>query len=430
MLLRSLQILNCRKVKQAEIHFHGPGLQIVQGMNGSGKSTIAQAIQLTLEGSKAFKQGMISFGESQAEIVGITDDGIKIRTQISGKTVKQTVQKLDEDANCYRTVSGGVREFLEGIRSGFEMPWALRDMSDAKIIEILKDRCGITQKINEIDAEIKDKEQKRLETGRDKKALGDPGEAPAKTDHPPKIDEIKEKREAAQAYLKKVAETIEKATNYIKNNCKFDSIEDIGKLHEVVDAAQKCAFSKIKDDKAYTQKDLDDLERKFSDWIDIENKAKTYDDYIAKKTKFDNFIAEYEKLDKEIKELREKRKTVLSEMKLGIDDLTISEENQLIYKGAIRGITDTDKVSNWSSAESVKVFFSIAARFCGEMKVIVVDNAETLDEKTTAVISDWSEKNQFLVLLLKVATVPESLEDGIIYVKDGEVIAKEKQDDK
>jgi len=428
MLLRSLQILNCRKVKQAEIHFHGPGLQVVQGMNGSGKSTIAQAIQLTLEGPKAFKQGMISFGETEAEVVGITDDGIKIRTQISGKTVKQTVHKLDEDSN-YRAVSGGVREFLEGIRSGFEMPWALRDMSDAKIIEILKDRCGVTQKINEIDAEIKDKEQLRLDTGRDKKSLGDPGEAPAKTDHPPKIDEIKEMREAAAAYLKKVAETIEKASNYIKENCKFNSIEDIGNLHKVVDDAQKCAFSKIKDDKAYTQADLDGLERKFSDWINIENKAKAYDDYIAKKTKIDNLAAEYEKLDKEIKELREKRKTVLSEMKLGIDDLVISEENQLVYKGAIRGITDTDKVSNWSSAESVKVFFSIAARFCGEMKVIVVDNAETLDEKTTAAISDWSEKNQFLVLLLKVATVPETLEDGIIYVKDGEVIAKEQQND-
>jgi hypothetical protein len=58
------------------------------------------------------------------------------------------------------------------------------------------------------------------------------------------------------------------------------------------------------------------------------------------------------------------------------------------------------------------------------MKVIIVDNAESLDSKTTAIISDWAEKSSLLVILLKVADVPESLEDGIVYVREGEVVTK------
>jgi len=424
MLLKEISILNLRKIEQAKIQFHGPGLQVVQGMNGSGKSTFAQAIQLTLEGPKAFTPGMVKIGETEAEVVAITDDGVKIKTHIKGDSVKQTVSKLDEESGRYNAVSGGVREFLEGIRSGFEMPWALRDKSDAKIIEILKERCGITRKIEEIDALLRDKETTRTETGRDKRSLGELGDAPAKTDHPPSIDEIRKMREEASAYLKKVTETLGKAADYIKENCVFDSIDDMAKLHVIIDKSVQCAKSKLKDDKVYTKADLDGLEKKFAEWVEIEEKAKKWDAYTEKKAKIDQLTAEYAGLTKEIEELREARKAALSSMNLGVKGLVISEENQLVYNGAIRGITETNKVSNWSTAESVKVFFSIAARFSGEIKVIAVDNAESLDTDTTKAISDWAEKNQFLVLLLKVATVPESLDDGIIYIREGEVLTK------
>jgi hypothetical protein len=104
--------------------------------------------------------------------------------------------------------------------------------------------------------------------------------------------------------------------------------------------------------------------------------------------------------------------------------LEIGEDNMLYHNGALRGITDTNKVGNWSTAESVQVFFGLGARFSGDMKVLVVDNAESLDAKTTGAITDWAAKYGFLVILLRVAEVPESLEEGIIYVKEGEVVTK------
>jgi DNA repair exonuclease SbcCD ATPase subunit len=421
MLLKELDILNCRKVKQAAISFHGPGLQIIQGQNGSGKSTIVQTIQLTLEGPKAFTPGMITLGETQAEVVAITDDGVKIKTQISGETVKQTISQYDKEVNRYITVSGGVRSFLEGIRSGFEMPWAMKDMTDAKIIEILKNRTGITQKINEIDAVKKDKELLRTDVGREKKSLGDPGPKPEKAEHPPKIDDLQAERAAAIAYLEKEAEILTKAANYIKDYCVFNSLDEIVKLKDVVDAASNCAIDTLKDEKKYTHEQLAELERQYSDWLKLEQKALEYDEYRKKTDKVESLTEQYNALTGEIEELREQRKKALSEMKI-LKGLEISEGNVLVHNGAVRGITDTNKAGNWSTAESVQVFFSIAARFAGDMKVIAVDNGESLDSETTRIIAEWADKSQFLVIILKVADVPDDIEEGIIYLREGEIV--------
>jgi hypothetical protein len=139
---------------------------------------------------------------------------LKIRTVISD-SVKQTVSKKDETSGKYAALSGGVRTFIDSIRSGLEMPWAMRDMTDARIIEILKDRAGITQKIAEIDAAIKDKEAVRTETGRDKKKLGT--KDPVKEmRHPDPIESIQTERAAAAEYLNKLRDTLVKASDYIR----------------------------------------------------------------------------------------------------------------------------------------------------------------------------------------------------------------------
>jgi hypothetical protein len=300
----------------------------------------------------------------------------------------------------------------------------MRDMTDTQIIEKLKDRAGITQTIAEIDTAIKAKEQARTETGRDKKAQGELGPPVKEQKHPPAVDELKMKRAAAVAYIEKVKEVLEQAARYIKEKCVFSTFEDIGKLKATIDAVSECAQGKIKDDKKYTQADLDELENQYTKWLDLEKKALAYDEYKKKKKRIDELTSDYETLTGDIAALRETRKKTLAAMRLGVPGLAIGEDNFLYHKGVVRGITDSNKVANWSAAESVKVFFTMGAAFAGEFKVMVVDNAESLDEKTTKAISDWAESSEFLIILLKVATVPEDLEDGIIYLKEGEVLTK------
>jgi hypothetical protein len=364
---------------------------------------------------------MITRGEEQAEIIAYTDDGLQIRTTIKDN-VKQNVSHFDESIGRYINVSGGVRAFLDSIRSGLEMPWALRTMTDARIIEILKDRAGVSQKIAEIDARIKDKETARTEIGRDKKKLGDLEKAPEEVKHPPKMDELRAERETASNFLKVQRETMDKEAEYIRGKCSFSTIEDITAMKTVIDESVKRAKDLIEAaGRPYTQAEVDDMDQKFVDWNTEEEKAKKWDTYLLKKKEIERLTTQYETLTQGIETLRENRKKTLAGITL-IKGLEIGEDNMLYNNGILRGITDTNKEDNWSTAESVQVFFSLGAYFARKMKILVVDSAESLDSDTTAAISRWAEKNQFLVILLKVADIPDSLEEGIIYIKEGEVL--------
>jgi hypothetical protein len=360
--------------------------------------------------------------------VAYTYDGLQIRTIIKDARkdgVKQTVSHFNEDMGRYVNLSGGVRSFLDSIRSGLEMPWSLRNLTDAKIIEILKDRSGVSDKISEIDAQIKDRETARTEVGRDKKKIGELGEKPEEVEHPPKIDELKAEREAASTFLKVQREAMDKAAEYIRSKCVFAAVDDIVALKSTIAAAVKRAKELIEEaGKPYTQADIDDMDKRFMDWNMEEEKAKKWDAYCERKRELERLTEQYESLTHEIDALRESRKKTLAGITL-IKGLEIREDNFLYYKGTLRGVTETNKEDNWSTAESVQVFFSIGANFSGKMKVLVVDNAESLDDVTTGIISKWAEKSSFLVILLKVANVPEELEEGIIYVKEGEIITKQ-----
>jgi DNA repair exonuclease SbcCD ATPase subunit len=425
MLIKRLEIRNYRKVKQADIDFHGPGLQVIQGPNKSGKSTIAQSIALSLEGPKAFNPGVITMGEEQAEIITYTDDGLQIKTVIKD-SMKQTVSRFDETAKKYVAVSGGVRSFLDSVRSGLELPWAMRDLTDAKIIEILKERTGVSQRIAEIDAAIKDKETARRDVGRDKTKMGQLTPVkPAK--HPEPIDNIQAERNTAKEYLEWNREQFSAVSEHLRKKCLFNCIEDIEAFKEEVEQArlaiiQCLAAKQNRLGREYTQKDLDRLENEFTQWVNAEQAAKGYDIYQEKVKVMDELTTRYEALTTEIEGLREERKKTLSDMRLGVKGLEIGEDNFLYHNGIVRGITDSNKIGNWSTAESVQVFFQIAVRFSGSMKVLIVDNAESLDDETTEAISKWAEKAEYLVILLKVASIPEALEDGIIYIKEGEIL--------
>jgi len=427
MLIKRLEIRNYRKIKQADIDFHGPGLQIIQGPNKAGKSTIAQSLALSFEGPKAFNPGMITNGEEQAEVIAYTDDGLQIKTVIKD-SVKQTVSQFNETSKRYAAVSGGVRSFLDSIRSGLEMPWAMRDLTDAKIIEILKERTGVSQKIAEIDAAIKDKETARRDVGRDKTRLGTPTPIEA-ADHPDPIDEIQAERTAAKEYLEWYWKQFSAASEHLRKKCLFNTIEEVEAFEEEVKQARlsliQCLATKQNQlGREYTREDLDRLEEKFTQWVNEEQAAKDYEAYQEKVKAIEELTKSYEALTTEIDELREKRKKTLADMNLGVKGLEIGEDNFLHHNGVIRGITDTNKIGNWSTAESVQVFFQIAVRFSGKMKVLIVDNAESLDDETTGAISKWAEKAEYLVILLKVASIPEAMEDGIIYIKEGEILKK------
>jgi DNA repair ATPase RecN len=420
MLLKKLEIRNMRRIRQADIEFYGSGLQVIQGINQCGKTIVAQCIAMTLDGPNSFVPGMITGGEAQAEVIAYTDEGLKIRTEIKD-AVKQVVSRKDDATGKYVQISGGVRAFLNSIRSGLEMPWSLRDMTDGDIINILKDRTGITETIAKIDIDIKEKEDLRTEVGRDRKKLGTINPVESK-EAPAAIDNIRAERQKAVDYMKSVRAEFNKVSDEIRGMCYFQTVADMRKTAEWIETNIKRIETTLAKHKTYTQDDVDNLDNQINEWIEEDRKATEYKKYLRWKEETEGLTRRYEALTNEIETLRSERKKVLASMKLGIRGLEIGDDNFLYHKGVMRGITKANKIGNWSTAESVQIFFSIGACFSGAMKVLVVDNAESLDESTTGAISKWAERNGFLVILLKVAEIPEELEEGIIYLKEGEVL--------
>lgn len=423
MILTSLEISNFRKIKQAVIEFHGSGIQVIEGANKSGKTTIAQSIAITLGGAKQVTPGMITLGEESAEIIAKTDDGLQIRTLIKDKTT-QEVSRLDVETGRYSKITGGVREFIDSLRSGLEMPWSMQYMTDTKVIEALKEKTGTSQKVYEIDNRIKSLEEQRTQCGREKKNIGIPN-AVLKAEHPESIDVILEEKKAKQQILQDVKNEYEKLRDYLSRE--VVNIQDIPSFNLFmanVGGCEKSLLNTLKDIPVTKEADIDAIDVKIADWHKLEQSAVSYDAYVRHVEKVEELEAEYESFTTKIEEARTERKKVLASMSVGIKGLEITEDGQLLHNGVLRGITETNKVSNWSTAENIQVFFGIGACFAGELKMLIVDNAESLDKKSTDVISSWAESNDFLVILLKVADMPEELEDNIIYVKEGEVSTK------
>jgi hypothetical protein len=340
-----------------------------------GKSTIAQTIALSMNGRKEFTPGMITRGEEKAEIIAYMDAGLKIRTVIENDDVKQTVQRLDSTLQRYVNVSGGVRAFLNSLCSGLETPWALRDMSDAKIIELLKNRCGVDWKIADIDIKIKEKMVLRTEVGRDRTKMGNPDarepDEEDKIKHPDSIDGLKTERRTAAEQIAWRKAQFDAAVERLRSRCVFNTLEQLEEYKAVVgesiNVMKVClANREVREKKIYTQVDIDALDKRLSAWVDLEQKASAFEKWVAEKEEWDGLGAEYDRLTVEIETLREDRKNVLREMKLGVKGLEIGEDNNLYHNGVVRGITEVQRSSNWSTAESVQVFFGLGARFTGD----------------------------------------------------------------
>ncbi|MGP1594750.1 MAG: AAA family ATPase [Treponema sp.] len=409
-----------RKIKQADIEFHGSGVRVIQGMNKSGKTTVAQSIALTLNGAKSGVPGMITSGEEKAEIIAYTDDGLKIRTVVTD-TVKQDVSRIGTSGR-YAKVSGGTRAFLESLCSGLEMPFAIKDWTDEAIIDLLKNRVGITQKIADIDAAVKALAEERTQVVRERKKFGTPI-AVEPCEHGKPIDELQAEKQKALAFLTVVKTAFEKTEKEI-HTMPFKTEADIdAMISRLTEAKEKLNNWLLTQPVQYSEDDIASLDAAIIEWNKNEAKAAAYDAYLAQVQELETLDAEYKTLTEKIEAKRQERKAVLCNMNLGVDGLQINEANQLVHNGAIRGITKSNLAGNWSNAETLEVFLQLGARFSGDIKTIVIDNAESLDVESIAVISKWAAQSHFLVILLKVREVPEEKEAGVIYLKNGEVVA-------
>lgn len=95
-----LEILNCNNIDSAKLNLEKNKLNIKYAMNGTGKSTIARAIELQLRGDGSikeltpFKLREAADDKNQPSLTGL--DGIKTVAIFNDEFINQFVFKQDE----------------------------------------------------------------------------------------------------------------------------------------------------------------------------------------------------------------------------------------------------------------------------------------------------------------------------------------------
>ena len=214
-----------------------------------------------------------------------------------------------EDGDRYTKVTGGVREFLNSIRSGLETPWEMKDMTDEAIISLLKDKCGISAKVAEVEAKTKQKEQTRTEIGRDIKRMGDIVEV-EKVDHAESIDVLKKKKADIDATMSANRESFRQFSDSMRSECNFSSLEEIDLFYKVVKTEHEALKSILSKRVAYSGQDLEDVDQGIADYYDTEKQADAYDAYVlklAEKEKVRNAVRGFNKGNRNTARRSEKR---------------------------------------------------------------------------------------------------------------------------
>ena len=99
--IHGLRIRDFMRIELVELQFHGPGLELVTGNNGQGKSSLIRALWAALAGKEALPDEPVRKGEAKAEVVVDLGDRVVTLRVKPDRTTSLTVE--GKDGAVYRS---------------------------------------------------------------------------------------------------------------------------------------------------------------------------------------------------------------------------------------------------------------------------------------------------------------------------------------
>lgn len=462
-----LQIKNFLSISDAEIR---PGqVNQVTGANNQGKTSILRAIEVACKGST--DGSLVKRGEDAAEIIVEFNDETTVRRRLtaSGK------QSVDVKRGSF--AAPAPQTFLSALFSaGAFNPLELLDPKTRteailKLVPAKLDEATLAAYVGEspvplppLDYEqhgLKVAEQahryfyqRRAEANKEAKARGEvfhvkqsefdalpplPALAfPDLTEEQLKARgrelravveaemagarEADEARKRVESLLMKHAGTkttigdIRREQERLKR-LEEQAIEACAKLEAEIDEARNVAASKSMDERKVLEAnaEIDRLVNEVGVRDAIKARMARRDSLEVVKSAFDQATEFAEKLSAITTKLAGPlRAKLMSENPVSIQGLTY-EDGQFFLDG--------DSIDNLSSSKSMRLAVALARTLAGPAKIICIDGAEMLDEKTYGELRDEIEGDGFTYFLTKVGLPFEHAGDAVITMKGGEVQA-------
>lgn len=409
MKLIGLTIEGLRKIRAAELDFDGKHLIQVRGKNGAGKSTVLDAIQYLLRGSRSIPPGVVTHDLDKAQIVGRIDDYV----------IKRTIRASGQSALSIEREDGKVarpQEFLDSISGQFLDPEWFSKLPGPEKRGVLMDCLGID--FSEIDKEIADAEYERLLCGRDLKSLGKPVSV-EKTEAVSLADLMAERKGliAWNEEQDRIGEALKKEVKITVSNIVswMEDVDSIDKLGEALQSSQK-EYQWLIDrnlPNPAERKDLSEIEAAIARAEETNEKARRYEQYKETLEKVEEKKKEYEELSRKVEALRGKRISMVKDAKLPVLGLEITDTGL-----SHRGVND----ENWSDSESMKIALMLAVAFSGELKTVYIKRGEALDSESLEKIKAFAEKNDYQVIMEIVDDSYSGDADGVVWIEEGVVL--------
>lgn len=410
MRITELRIENIGKIKLFQVHPDGQNV-IIGGKNGAGKSTVMAAIEMLLEGKRAFPKMPVRSGEASGSIFAELEGGFIVERVIDSDGGTTLAVKSSSGAKY-----PSPQTLLDGFRGANTLdPLAFVSLSPKAQLEQLRRLVGLD--FSELDATRQTFFDKRTEVNRNV----DSAEASLRT--MPIAENVPDEEVSSDELTAQIEEINKQAAYYDRVGQEWDSScllierrgEEIEQLTAQIEAYRdEIAEAEARADRAAkwlennSRPDSLALQERIAEVSELNRKVRDNNARRKLEDKAKSFAIESAKLTTAIAAIDLEKQRQLNGAAFPVADLSFSND-EIIFKGI--------PFSQASQAEKLRVSTAMAFAANPKLKVVLIRDGSLLDEDNLKLITDVAAEHGGHVWIERVGTGEECsviLEDGEI----------------
>lgn len=412
----SLYAENLKRIRVVEIRPDGALVQIT-GANGSGKSSVLDAIFWALAGKKAIESQPVRQGEETARVT--LDLGEVIVTRKFSADGGTTVTVEAASGARYPSPQTMLDQLLGHLT--FD-PLAFSRMNPGERSDVLRRLVKLDVDVAALERENAGDYEKRREVNRKVADLTPrvkdlsariPREKLARVDVAALLEQMKNASEQNAARDRKLYQ-LEKAKQSATQNGEY-----VERLRQQLAAAERTLMeslnvvAQLEAEPIPEAVDTDDLARQIEAAQAANKAADEGDRVVAEYSALEQQLAQLEEesrtLSGRMDERTERKRTAIAAATMPIDGLTFGDGFTVLYRGL--------PFEQASSAEQLRVSVAIAMAMNPRLRVLRIKDGSLLDENNLALIGQMAEAGDYQVWVERVDTsgrVGVVMEDGAV----------------
>lgn len=428
-----MQVKDLGVVKEVAVDFV-PGINVFQGENGQGKSTLLNAVKFAFEGKRSIPEGIIRRGSDRAEIMVETTDftvDLQIYDGKNGQTPKLIVKR-----NGF--VKGGPQEFLNGILAEFADPREIALMKPEDVFALLMRYAKID--VSDIEKEIAELREEQTVTRRLIKEAGvlapvEKAEAVDVSETLAKINSIREANRVEEDKKRAIEMKALKIKGYQEELSRID--ESIASLQQEISSIEKRIKEKkessipVIDALKLAEQELEtmpepgeikptaELEAAISQAEERNRKAALYERFVEWEKKVAGLTERLKSDTERVKELEEQKRLRFTEADMVVEGLRVDEEKGVFYR--------TVPWKNLSEAEKLMLAAKMIVNTTppNAVRYMVIHQGESILSKLRSELHEYLVESNFTCLMQVASEQAPAKEPGVFHVVAGEIVGDE-----